>query len=264
MRLLKSFLLAFLLLFLLPLGAHALYWMNRDGPPVYWAARWSSAGILPPAAAKPEAMVHVYAARVGRWRGIFAHHSWIVVKEAGAARYTRYDVVGWGSPVRTDLRDPDSYWFGNPPALVGAVEGPEAARLIPKIRAAVQSYPHAGYGSYLAWPGPNSNSFVNHVLAAIPEAGIVLPPTAVGKDFREDGWFAGLTPSRTGIQLSAKGLAGLTIGWIEGIEINLLGLVAGFDIREPALKLPGIGRIGFGGSGPAAPALASPAPGAAT
>jgi hypothetical protein len=43
-----------------------------------------------------------YAARVGRWRGIFAHHSWIVVKERNGARYTRYDKVGWGRPVRTD------------------------------------------------------------------------------------------------------------------------------------------------------------------
>ena len=38
--------------------------------------------------------------------------------------------------------------------------------------------------------------------------------------------------------------AGFTIGWVEGIEINLLGLVAGIDVRSPALKLPGWGRVG--------------------
>jgi hypothetical protein len=32
---------------------------------------------------------------------------------------------------------------------------------------------------------------------------------------------------------------------VEGVEINLGGLVAGLDIREPALKLPGFGRIGL-------------------
>ena len=47
-------------------------------------ADWSSARLLPAARAKPEALVHVYAARTGRWKGIFAHHSWIVVKEKGA------------------------------------------------------------------------------------------------------------------------------------------------------------------------------------
>jgi len=31
----------------------------------------------------------------------------------------------------------------------------------------------------------------------------------------------------------------------EGVELNLLGLSAGIDLRRPALKLPGIGRIGM-------------------
>ena len=65
--------------------------------------------------AKPAALVYVYAARTGRWKGIFAHHSWIVVKEKNAARYTRYDKVGWGRPVRTDGWPPDGRWFSNPP-----------------------------------------------------------------------------------------------------------------------------------------------------
>jgi hypothetical protein len=30
------------------------------------------------------------------------------------------------------------------------------------------------------------------------------------------------------------------------VEINVLGLVAGIDIRRPAIKLPGFGRIGMG------------------
>ena len=35
-------------------------------------------------ASKPDAIIHVYAARVGRWRGIFAHHTWVVIKDKGA------------------------------------------------------------------------------------------------------------------------------------------------------------------------------------
>ncbi len=31
----------------------------------------------------------------------------------------------------------------------------------------------------------------------------------------------------------------------KALEVNFLGLVAGLDIREPALKLPGFGRIGL-------------------
>lgn len=38
---------------------------------------------------------------------------------------------------------------------------------------------------------------------------------------------------------------GFSIAWIEGVEINILGAVAGFDVRRPAIKLPGLGRLGL-------------------
>jgi len=40
------------------------------------------------------------------------------------------------------------------------------------------------------------------------------------------------------------------IGWIEGVEINLLSVVAGLDLRQPALKVPGFGRIDFAAAFP--------------
>ena len=43
---------------------------------------------------------------------------------------------------------------------------------------------------------------------------------------------------------STWGLIGFKLGWVEGIEVNVLGLVAGIDLRNPAVKLPGLGRIG--------------------
>ena len=50
--------------------------------------------------------------------------------------------------------------------------------------------------------------------------------------------------ARTGVRLTLDGYGGLTLAWVEGIEVNLLGLVAGLDLRHPGLKLPGVGRIG--------------------
>jgi hypothetical protein len=47
---------------------------------------------------------------------------------------------------------------------------------------------------------------------------------------------------------------GVKLGWVEGIEVNVLGLVAGLDLRRPAVKLPGFGRIGFESVATAAPA----------
>ena len=246
MVILARMLLLILGIFLLPLATHALWWAARDDVAPSWrAADWSSAKLLPEAAGAPQAIVAVYAARVGRWRGIFAHHTWVVVKEAGAQQYTRYDKVGWGSPVRTNGWAPDGRWFGNAPHPVAVIEGAQAERLIPQIQRAVAAYPYRTFGAYNAWPGPNSNTFVAHILRSVPGLDAALPPTALGKDWQPLRELVGLTPSRTGIQISLGGYAGLVLGWVEGVEIDFLGLVAGFDIRRPAIKLPGWGRIGM-------------------
>ncbi|KAB2916287.1 MAG: DUF3750 domain-containing protein [Hyphomicrobiaceae bacterium] len=245
MHLMRFLSIAFACAFLAPLALHAAWWLSHDTAVAWNQADWSSARLLPPARTKNEALVHIYAARTGRWKGIFAHHSWVVIKERGASSYTRYDKVAWGRPVKVDGWAPDARWYGHRPTLVGAVEGAAAEALIPKVRAAVARYPYNRSGGYSVWPGPNSNSFVAHVLAAIPEAGIALPPTAIGKDWHAKSVYLGATPSGTGLQLSLAGLLGFTVGWVEGIEINVLSLVTGFDLRRPAVKLPGFGRIGF-------------------
>ena len=82
-------------------------------------------------------------------------------------------------------------------------------------------------------------------LDAVPEIKVVLPPTAVGKDFPYHGDWLGMTASGTGVFASLGGYFGITAGWVEGIEINFLGAVLGLDIRRPAVKLPGIGRLGM-------------------
>jgi hypothetical protein len=38
---------------------------------------------------------------------------------------------------------------------------------------------------------------------------------------------------------------GVTLGWVEGIEINLLGAALGVEVRRPAINLPGLGRFGI-------------------
>ena len=245
MSILRLPMMIFVFGFLVPLAAHAAWWLSHNEAVAWHEADWSSVGLLPPARADTDAEVYVFAARTGRWKGIFAHHSWIVTKERGASRYTRYDMVGWGNPIKVDNWAPDARWYGDAPTPVGIVRGAEAERLIPKIRSAVAQFPYRRYGDYSVWPGPNSNSFIAHVLAAIPEAGITLPPTAIGKDWRADGQIVGLSPSRTGVQLAYAGLLGVTLAWVEGVEINVLGLVLGVDVRRPAIKLPGFGRIGM-------------------
>jgi len=240
---LKKPVLIFLLLLLGPIAASTAKYLAGDRRENWQMADRSSAGLLPRPADHADALIRVFAARTVRWRGIFAVHTWIVVKERGAARYSRYDYTAWGEPIRIDGFAPDGRWFGAEPSTVVSVDGDKAEPLIPKIRAAVEGYQFRSYGDYRPWPGPNSNTFIQAILDAVPELHAVLPPTAIGKDYPYRGWF-GLTPSRSGAFVSLGGYLGLTVGWVEGIELNFFGGVLGLDIRRPALKLPGIGRIG--------------------
>jgi hypothetical protein len=114
--------------------------------------------------------------------------------------------------------------------------------LITRIEAAIAAYPYPR--SYRTWPGPNSNTFTAYLGRAVPELRLRLPPTAIGKDYLPGGGPAGLTPSGTGVQVSLLGLAGVLVGWEEGLEVNVLGLTFGVDLHRPALKLPGVGRLG--------------------
>jgi hypothetical protein len=237
---------ALLFLLVAPVAVSAAKYMAGDRSVDWQTADRSSAGLLPSPAEHPDALVRVFAARTVRWRGIFAVHSWIVIKEPNAPRYTRYDYTAWGEPIRINGFAADGRWFGDTPKTIAAADGDAAASMIPKILAAVDGYQLRSYGDYRAWPGPNSNTFITAVMAAVPELRATLPPTAIGKDFPYDGEMLGLTPSRTGVRITFGGYAGLTIGWVEGVEINFLGAVFGIDLRRPAIKLPGMGRIGFG------------------
>jgi hypothetical protein len=244
-RMAKRVSIAFLVLYLLPIGVAAgLYQVNGAGAD-WWRADRSSIGYLPPPATHQPAVVRVFAAPTVRWRGIFAVHSWIVIKPEGAPAYTRYDYTAWGDPVRINGFEPDGRWFGRAPEVVFAADGAAAAALIPRMQAAVESYTWRNRGDYRVWPGPNSNTFVAAILDAVPEARAALPPTAIGKDYPHDDQWLRQTTSGTGLRLTLGGYAGISLGWVEGIEISILGAVAGIDIRRPALKLPGIGRIGM-------------------
>jgi hypothetical protein len=232
------------LLLFLPLAARAAFYAFDDAPRHWRDADWSSVRALPPAPQHKEARVLVLSGRTGGWKGVLATHSWIVIKRAGAAEWTRFDVVGWGNPVRRNHWAPDGRWYGTPPSVVADLRGAEAAALIPKIEAAVAGYRWRNDGDYRIWPGPNSNSFVAAVLRAVPEMQVTLPGNAIGRDFRP-GFHAGQSDSGTGIELNLWGYAGFKLAWVEGLELNVLGLVIGADLRDPALKVPGYGRLGF-------------------
>ena len=204
------------------------------------------AGLAPDPATYAEAVVQVYGARTWGWKGTFGVHTWVAVKPKDAKTYTVYEVMGWrrrwsDSVVSVRERPADARWYGNLPELYADKRGELAEKLIPRIEAAVQSYPYAG--EYTLWPGPNSNTFTAWITRAVPELDADLPPTAIGKDYIPGGIF-GSAPSGHGLQLSLGGLLAVTASGIEGLEFNLLGLTFGFNPFDPALRLPLVGRLG--------------------
>ena len=208
----------------------------------------ASVGIAPDPAETTEAVVQVYAARAWGWRGTFGVHSWIAVKPTDAPAFTVYEVIGWrayrgGSALSISNREADARWFGSAPDIIADMRGDGVDEIIRRIDVAAKAYPHAN--EYRVWPGPNSNTFTAHVARAVPELKVDLPPTAIGKDYIPNGGLVARSPSGTGFQLSLFGLLGVLVGVEEGVEVNLLGLTFGVDPKDLAVKLPGVGRVGF-------------------
>lgn len=208
----------------------------------------SSTGIAPKPSEETRAVVQVYVARAFAWRGYFGVHPWIAIKDADAASFSVYEVVGFrksqGYPVvRESGRAPDGRWFGNEPEIIFDLRGAAAEVMIPQIKAAIANYPYLE--SYRLWPGPNSNTFVSYVIRNTPGMTVELPPHAIGKDWINDGQIFGLSESGSGVQFSLFGLFGFTLGIAEGVEFNFLGMTFGIDFLSPALKLPFVGRLGF-------------------
>lgn len=212
-------------------------WRNASSEP---------AGLAPAAASEREAIVQVYAARTFGWRGLFGVHTWVAAKPTNADAYRVYEVIGWRlrssrSAVVVSARPPDARWYGSFPELIAEKRGAGVDAVIERIEKAAASYPYAE--RYAAWPGPNSNTFTAWVLRAVPELKVDLPSTAIGKDYLGES-IGSSAPSGSGYQLSVLGLLGVTASGVEGLEINVLGLIFGINPFDPSLKLPLVGRLG--------------------
>ena len=240
----KAFAIAFLAIYLFPSLVAAGLWLGGEHPATWREAKWTSSKMLPDPSANDEAAIYVLSARTGGLKGAIASHAWIVMKDKGGAAYERFDKVGWGSPIRRNNYPADALWYSNQPRLVTMVKGEAAEALIPKIRQVIQDYPFAEAGGYTIYPGPNSNTFIAHILRHVPELGAVLPPDATGRDYLSDGGFFYAAPDGKDFSLSFKGYGGISIGARSGFEVNLLGLVAGIDVQEPGVKIPALGYFG--------------------
>jgi hypothetical protein len=202
----------------------------------------SRLGLVPPPS-DPMARVRILFTRGRKWRAVFGGHSFIVLKPRGAAAYVRYDWDDRGEPIRNEGFVAQDSSSGSPPGFIYAADGWLAEQLIPAIEAAIGAYATRHVHDYRRFPGPNSNTFVQGVIDGTPGLDAVLSPLAIGKDYPHDGRL--VRRLQSGVLISFGGYVGVRVGWIEGFELSLCGLVLGVDWRRPAIKLPSIGRIGL-------------------
>jgi hypothetical protein len=242
-KVLQRLVLAGVVLVAAPIAFFGTYQYAKGWPQSWNAADWSATGTAPDPATETQAVIRIYAARTGRWKSIFAVHTWIAVKPENAPNWTRYDVVGWGKPLRRNAYPVDGKWYSNHPRVIYELKGDAATRLIPNIEAQISTYRYAQRGDYSTWPGPNSNTFVATIVRSVPGLDAELPATAIGKDFLGSGFTASQMPSKTGWQASWNGIIGAGLSWREGLEFHVLGTTLGIDPMHLAIKLPGIGRI---------------------
>jgi hypothetical protein len=180
--------------------------------------------------------------------GPIARHSWLLVRAPGEPGWERWDLFENGSgPLGLVSRRPVGPSeavadMGNGGSTVEWVMvGEAAADFAVCLRREGPRY--AARDHYRAWPGPNSNSFVDAMLRACDLAR-PMSATAIGKDYRGLVGVS-IARERTGVQLETP-LVGASLGLREGVEVHAFALTVGIDLWPPAIVLPfGEGRFGF-------------------
>ena len=169
------------------------------------------------------------------WYSRFAQHSWFDVREGSTGRWRRIEIPTPQSGVQI-IELPRGEAFEDErwerAVRVRAIEhGAGVDQLVDELVAAARSWDGGGYR---AWPGPNSNTFVDAMLREVDGLSGQLHHNAVGKDH---GWRVGKSATGVGVELETP-LAGLQVGLLEGLEVHLLGLTLGVGLQPLALRLP--------------------------
>jgi hypothetical protein len=177
--------------------------------------------------------------------GYVAVHYWFDAFDPDEGQWHRWELwqeadrggTSWGH-VHRDLLSARAGVNGIPPQVMAEWRGREALDL----QAALADSPdYPNRDRYLAWPGPNSNTYIAWVLR---RAGVSadLDPRGIGKDYLGTDGVA-LTTTRTGVQAETS-LLGLKAGVLDGVEVHFLCFTLGLDTWPPAVKTP-LGRVGF-------------------
>ena len=202
----------------------------------------------------PRDAEHVVLIKSARLPGKFgpviaqAHHAWFELKGEGgweivevlASAPVQFTKVLRRERIDFERDVLDGTRWRHPVQLLQVLEGRQAKRVARMIRGLADAYEDPAF--YWAWPGPNSNTFVERVVRRCPELEVELHHNAIAKD-----WAllrVGPSATRSGVEVETP-ILGLQLGLEEGLELHVLQMTFGVDLWPPALKLPFLPRLGF-------------------
>lgn len=196
-----------------------------------------------------DSMVQIYETKEENWVGALAVKTWLVAKPKYAVSYTVYEIAPpkknepkERSLVSIQKKGATEIAFPSKPRLLYELKGKQAEKIIDQIDRLAQIYPYQF--EYEEWFGPNQNTFVAYLVRNIEGMDFAMPSNANGKDYLGLPFYD-LTPTKTGYQISYKGMIGMMLSKKEGIEVNIGGIVIGVNPASQEIKLPGFGTIAY-------------------
>ena len=180
------------------------------------------------------------------WYTHFANHTWLDLRVGGD--WTRVEILSKRSGVlirriSDDVARETVRWRDRKVRVLAVYEK-GAARMAEGVLDGARSYPYAE--TYNAWPGPNSNTFIDWLGHRVSGLAFEAEHNAVGKDYPHNGWFrVGGTTTRSGFELETA-YFGIQFGLADGIELHVAGLTFGIGFWPPQLELPFLPAIPWG------------------
>ncbi|MEO1699247.1 MAG: DUF3750 domain-containing protein [Planctomycetota bacterium] len=178
------------------------------------------------------------------WYARFAVHSWIDYRRDDGRCFR----IGVPAP-NTDVRHveieeaavfDDRRWEERV-RVVRVLTGDDASAALVRLAELAASGEAWADGGYRAFPGPNSNTFVERLVRRAPGLDAQLSPNALGRDYAP--FRAGLTAGGTGVELETPVL-GAEVGLREGVQLHVLQLPIGVRLWPPAVLLPFLPALG--------------------
>jgi len=170
----------------------------------------------------------------------FATHSWVQYRPDVNSPWRRIEIVNKTSGLLHHVIDDETAHakkrWDERVRILSQSDGNKNPHFVRDIMSFAKNYEAS---IYRVWPGPNSNTFAEHLMREVDGVSAVLDHNAVGK---EHGFYAGRTAGGTGVEMQSP-VAGLALGLREGVEVSLFGLTGGVSFYPPAVKIPFLPRI---------------------